>query len=348
MTRAGFPVVDVHTHLGFKLKGDPTALDGLVSVMDRNNIAVCVSLDGRLGSQLVEHQKYLWTKYRDRFVIFAHLDWIGEGHQDQPETWACNQPGFVRHTVEQLKAAKESGVSGLKFFKRFGLGHRNADGSLIQIDDRRWDPIWNVCGELGLPIIMHTADPSAFFEPIDKTNERIEELSRHPDWSFAGDQFPTRAELHTARLNVVRRHRGTTFLAAHLGNDGEDLAETSRWLDENPNLYVEFASRISELGRQPYSARDFLTKYADRILFGTDGPWPEKRIRLYWRFLETRDQYFRYSEYAYPPQGFWRIYGVDLEPEVLEKIYHGNAARIIPGVQERLATYRANGNAQRD
>ena len=139
----------------------------------------------------------------------------------------------------------------------------------------------------------------------------------------------------------MARQPQTTFIAAHLGNDGEDLAEVAEWLRVYPNLYVEFASRISELGRQPYTARDFLIQHQDRILFGTDGPWPESRLHLYWRFLETRDEYFPYSEKEFPPQGFWLIYGVDLPREVLEQIYHANAARIVPGVADRWRNWQS-------
>ena len=289
-----------------------------------------------LGPTLDEHIKYLWTKYRDRFVIFANIDWIGGGKKDDPSTWDCHREDFPRRVAMQLAEAKKKGISGLKLFKQFGLGYRNPDGSLIAIDDRRWDPIWKACGELGLPVIIHTADPAAFFLPIDETNERWEELHRHPDWSFHGDEFPSREELLAARNRVIARHPKTIFIGAHMANNSEDLGTVGKWLDEYPNLYVEFASRIGELGRQPYTARKFFLKYSDRILFGTDGPWPETRIKLYWRFLETFDEYIPYSEKEFPPQGFWRIYGLGLPDNVLEKVYSKNAAKIIPGVQERL------------
>ncbi len=333
---AKFPVVDAHTHFYFKLRHDKDALDAFVKTMDRNNIKVCVSLDGQLGSRLAAHQEFLWTDYKDRFVIFTNVDWVGGGRRSEPATWDCHREDFARRTVMALRAAAAEGISGLKVFKNFGLKYRNPDGTLIEIDDERFSPIWDACGELGLPVIMHTADPSAFFDPITPENERWEELSRHPDWHFPPDKFPSRKELHQARERLFKRHRQTTFIAAHLGNDGEDLAETARMLDENPNVVVEIASRISELGRQPYTARRFLIKYADRILFGTDGPWPEKRLRYYWRFLETDDEHFRYSEKPFPPQGFWRIYGTFLPDDVLKKVYSANAARIIPGVAERL------------
>ncbi len=336
LQHAKFTVVDVHAHFWIRMRHDPQQLREFVRLMDRNNIKLCVSLDGRLGNQLDEHIKYLWEEYKDRFVIFTNVDWQGAGQTGRPETWDCNQSDFAHRTVLALEAAKQRGVSGLKVFKSFGLSDRKADGSLIAIDDPRFDPIWDACGKLGLPVIMHTADPSAFFEPITPQNERYEELTRHPDWHFPADKFPNRAELHAARNRLFARHPGTTFIAAHLGNDGEDLAETSKLLDDHPNVVLEIASRIAELGRQPYTAREFLIKYQDRILFGTDGPQPELRYRLYWRFLETRDEYFPYSEKPFPPQGLWRIYGVFLPDEVLKKIYHENAMRIIPGVAERL------------
>jgi len=339
-SQAKYPVVDVHTHFHYKLRNSEQALDDFVALMDRNEIAVCTSLDGKLGGQLEEHQKFLWKKHRDRFVIFANIDWIGDGDRKEPSTWACHREGFAKRTAQQLAKAVDDGVSGLKIFKMFGLAYRNPDGTLIKIDDPRWDPIWRVCGELKIPIIIHTADPAAFFEPIDETNERWEELSRHPDWSFYGDDFPARAELLDARNRIIARHPKTQFIGAHMANNPEDLLTLSKWLDQYPNLWIEPASRIAELGRQPFSARMFLIQHADRLLFGTDGPWPEARVKIYWRFFETHDESFAYSEKVPPPQGMWQIHGVDLPDDVLQKMYHRNAAKLIPGVAERLAKFR--------
>lgn len=333
--RAKFPVVDVHTHFHIRTHGSPQVLDDYVQLMDRNNIALCVSLDGGLGDKLAEHQKYL-AKHADRFVVFANIDWQGDGKADEPGTWDCQRPDFGRRIALALAEAKKQGASGLKIFKQFGLTYKNADGSLVAIDDPRWDPIWQACGELGLPVLIHVADPAAFFLPIDETNERWEELHRHPDWSFYGPQFPQREALLTALLNVIKRHPKTTFISAHVASNAEDLQTVSQWLEAYPNLYIEFASRISELGRQPYSARKFLLKHSDRVFFGTDGPWPETRVRLYWRFLETFDEDFPYSEKSPPPQGLWNISGVSLPDDVLKRIYRENAERIIPGVREKL------------
>ena len=282
---AKFPVIDVHTHFGYRLKGSAEKLDEFVQVMDQNGIAMCVSLDARLGDTLDEHQQYLWSKFPDRFAIFVHLDWRGDGEPDHPETWDCHRSDFAPRVARQLAEAKRNGACGLKIFKRFGLSYRNPDGSLIAIDDQRWDPIWKACGELGFPVIIHTADPAAFFLPIDETNERWEELHRHPDWSFPPDKFPSREALLSARNRVIARHPKTQFIGAHGANNPEDLATVGSWLDTYPNLHVEFASRIGELGRQPYTARKFLVRYADRVVFGTDGPWPEARLVQYWRFF---------------------------------------------------------------
>lgn len=337
--QAKFPVVDVHVHPRLKLRHVPEQLDEFVRVMDQQNIAVCISLDGQLGDSLEEHKRFLWTQYRDRFVIFANIDWQGDGQRNEPATWACHRPGFGRRMAEALADAKQRGAAGLKIFKMLGLGYRNADGSFVAIDDPRWDPIWEACGKLEMPVLIHTADPVAFFEPVDRFNERWEELHRHPDWSFAGEEFPSHDQLLAARNRVIARHPKTKFIGAHVANYPENLAEVGRWLDAYPNLYVEIAARIAELGRQPHTAREFFLKYADRILFGTDGPRPPGRLTPHWRMLETRDEYFTYAENQYPPQGLWNIYGLSLPDEVLRKVYSENAVRLIPGVEQRLQQY---------
>lgn len=337
--RAKFPAVDIHVHCRTKLRQTPEALDQFVRLMDHQDIAVCVSLDGGLGERLAEHKKFLWNKYRDRFVIFANIDWQGTGQKEEPASWDCQRPDFARRMAATLAEAKKQGASGLKVFKILGLKYPNPDGSLIAVDDPRWDPIWQACGELGLPVLIHTADPVAFFEPVDRFNERWEELQRHPSWSFAGDEFPSHAELLEQFLNVVERHPQTNFISAHMANIPENLGQLGNWLDKYPNLYVDLSARLAEIGRQPVTARAFFQKYSDRILFGTDGPRTVSRLKPHWRLLETLDEYFPYAEDQYPPQGMWNIYGLALPDEVLRKIYAENAARLIPGVQERLERY---------
>ena len=333
LKRAKFSTIDIHGHFGIRLKGDSDRLQQYIATMDRNNIALTTSLDAVLGDEEA-HLSFL-KDYQERFLVFCHIDFRGNGDRSDPTTHACNQPGFVRDKCQQLKQASAKGIVGVKFFKQFGLGYRNRDGSLIKIDDERFDPIWKTCGELGLPVLIHTADPAAFFMPNDESNERYEELLRHPNWSFHGDQFPDRAELLNARNAVIKRHPNTRFIGAHMGNNPEDLGEVSQWLESLPNLFVELSSRIGELGRQPVTARKFFLKHQDRILFGTDGPWPEERLRYYWRFLETADEYFPYSEKRPHPQGLWFIYGINLPDEVLRKLYFENVLKLIPSAEKQ-------------
>ena len=338
LTKARFPVIDIHGHFGVRLKGDDEALQRYIEVMDRNNIVLSTTLDATLGKE-DSHLSFI-KPFKSRFIVFCHIDFVGEGNRDDPSTHACNQPGFARDVCQKMRMAKQKGIVGLKFFKQFGLGYRNRDGSLIRIDDRRFDPIWKTCAELDFPVLIHTADPAAFFEPINDKNERYEELLRHPNWSFFGDEFPSRQELLNARNAVVGRHPKTKFIGAHMGNNPEDLEEVGRWLEKYPNLFVEFSSRIGELGRQPYTSREFFLKYPDRILFGTDGPWPEERLRYYWRFLETKDEYFRYSEKTPQPQGLWFIYGIHLPEDILRKVYFENAIKVLPIAKRRYESSR--------
>ncbi len=332
--RAKFPVVDVHFHGRIKLGQTPEALDDYVRIMDEQNIAVSVSMDGHWGDEIDEHRRFLDERHPGRFVVFANIDWQGTGRADQPATWDCNQPEFAERVVERLRDAKRRGACGVKIFKQLGLGYRHPDGSLIKIDDPRFDPIWQACGELELPILIHVADPAAFFAPIDQYNERWEELRRHPEWSFHGPGWPTREVLLQAFINIVERHPKTVFIGAHVAGNAEDLRTVGSWLDKYPNLYVEIAARIAELGRQPYSARRFFLSYSDRILFGADGPRTRERLYPHWRMLETWDEYFPYADESFPPQGLWNIDGLGLPDDVLRKVYYENACRVIPAVRE--------------
>jgi predicted TIM-barrel fold metal-dependent hydrolase len=336
LSHAKFPVIDVHTHFRFKTQGSVDELKNYVNVMDENNIAISISLDAILGSE-DEHLKFLSGSDADRFGVFVHLDFKGTGKAEQPETWACNQPEFGRLVAAQLQGAKQRGCLGLKFFKQFGLEIRDAHGKLLRIDDDRFDPIWQACGDLKMPVLIHTADPAAFFDPINAQNERAEELLRHPEWSFADKKFPRKDELIAARNRVIAKFPETTFIGAHVANNPENLTEVAEWLATYPNLYVDISSRIGELGRQPFTARAFFERFSDRILFGTDGPWPAARLGFYWRFLESRDEYFPYSEKQPPPQGLWAIYGIELPDEILRKVYYENCLAIIPSLKEKFA-----------
>lgn len=338
LTRAKFPCVNVHTH-PFQLTD--AELDEMVQVMDEANIALSVSLDGRAGPRFAEHAQQLATRHPGRFVVFVRMDYIGEGNPDDPATWELHRPDFGVRMADRLTAAVRQGASGLKLLKDLGLQHRDLTGKLIRPDDPRFDPVWERAGELGIPVLWHCADPVAFFRPIDERNERWEELHRHPEWSFHGGDFPSHQELIDARNRVIARHPQTTFICAHMADVPENLAQLGEYLDRYPNMQVEIAARISELGRQPYTARRFFLKYADRILFGTDGVPPMTELIPHFRMLETWDEYFPYEDNPFPPQGLWNIYGLGLPDDVLRKVYHENASRLIPGVRQAVEKFES-------
>lgn len=338
--RARFPVIDIHTHLSFSssmestLSGKdekasfPGKSEEILAVMDRRNIRLMVNLTGGSGKALDQVLQY-FKPNQDRILSFTEPAW-----------GKAADPGYPKFQAEELARACKAGARGLKVLKTLGLYLREqvVKGPLVKVDDKRFDPMWEAAGALKMPVAIHTSDPEAFFLPIDRFNERWEELHAHPDWSFYGKDFPSNRELMEARNRVVARHPRTQFIVVHVG-DSEDLAWVSEWLDRYPNMHVDTAARIGELGRQPRTARKFFEKYQDRIMFGTDAiphgdEYPQQVFgdalyQIYYRFLETEDEYFDYSPARIPPQGRWRIYGLGLPETILRKVYNQNAARLL-------------------
>jgi predicted TIM-barrel fold metal-dependent hydrolase len=325
IAKPAFPVVDVHNHLGGgKRILTPERVAHYLAEMDAAGVRTVVNLDGGWDDRLKETLAALDNAHPGRFLTYALIDFSG-----------IDDAGWSEREAARLRRSFEAGAKGLKFHKTFGLSVRYKDGRFLRVDDPKLDPIWEVCAEYRRPIEIHTADPGAFFTPLDRFNERWHELNDHPDWLFHGKDYPDRAELHAQRIRVIARHPKTTFICAHMANDGEDLAELSRWLDTYPNMYVDIDARISELGRQPYSARRFLIKYQDRVMFGTDSAPSRAAYAMYYRFLETDDEYFDPAG-GHHRQGFWMIYGVYLPREVLEKLYYKNAQKLLVGLNARF------------
>jgi predicted TIM-barrel fold metal-dependent hydrolase len=322
VARPAFPAVDVHNHLGGgKAVLTPERVKHYLEEMDAAGVRAAVNLDGGWGRRLKETLAALDEAHPGRFLTYALIDFS-----------AIDEPGWSDREEKRLCESFEAGAKGLKFHKTLGLGVRYKDGRFLPVDDPKLDPIWEVCARYQRPVEIHTADPGAFFTPLDRHSERWHELNEHPEWLFHGKDFPKRAELHAQRMRVIARHPNTTFICAHMANDGEDLAEVGRWLDAYPNMYVDIDARISELGRQPYTARRFFLKYQDRIMFGTDTPPNRAAYRMYYRFLETDDEYFDPAG-GHHRQGFWMIYGVFLPKDVLEKLYYKNAERLLVGLK---------------
>jgi len=339
--RAAFPVIDVHTHItvaatsknGVGLSAARTYLDRpeeLLPVMDRKNIRALINLTGGYEEGLDEVIAKYDRAHPGRFYSLT-----------EPCYEKFLEPNYPAIQAGAIERAHRSGARGLKILKTLGLylRERITSGPLIKIDDPRFDPMWDTCGQLNMAVAIHVSDPIAFFTPTDRFNERYEELSRHPDWSFYGRDFPSNRELLEARNRVFARHPRTRFLVLHVGNFAENLDDVSRSLDRFPNMTVDIAARIGELGRQPRRSRKFFERYQDRILFGTDATphgdqvpqqvFNEKLYEIYYRFLESEDEYFDYAPARVPPQGRWRIYGLGLPPSILEKVYNQNALRVL-------------------
>ncbi len=325
LTKPHFPVIDAHNHLAEPFGGgwDKRPVAALLDVLDEAQVRLYVDLDGGWGEEILQrHLDYFKAAAPERFQIFGGVDWSAwPDHGDRFGEWAAGR----------LRLQAGWGAQGLKIWKPFGLHVRDQHGALVAVDDPRLDPLWAAAGELNLPVMIHVADPVAFFDPLDATNERWEELHAHPDWQFPSPPFPAFMTIMTQLANLVARHPATTFIGAHVGCYSENLAWVGQLLDRCPNFYVDFSARISELGRQPYSSRRFFLQYADRILFGTDLGPDLAGYRLYYRFLETDDEYFNYNPdpYGIPGQGRWYIYGLYLPDDVLEKVYHRNARRVL-------------------
>jgi predicted TIM-barrel fold metal-dependent hydrolase len=309
-----FPVIDIHNHLR-----DLGNAEKYLEEMDKAGVRMCVSLDGNSAEDFYkEHLKVSQKISKDRFLVFFRPDFSKIDEQD-----------FGNNEAKKLEEAVQMGIRGLKISKVLGLSVKDKSGKVVPVDDPRIDPIWEKCGELGIPIVIHVSDPVAFHTPIDRFNERYDELGAHPKWSFYGDQYPYSKEEILAQLyRVIEKHPNTIFISTHMGNLAEDLGRVSMWLEKYPNMYVDIDARISELGRQPYTARKFMIKHQDRVLFGTDTPPDAEAYRVYYRFLETDDEYIDPSK-SHHLQGRWMIYGLYLPDEVLEKIYNKNALKIL-------------------
>lgn len=323
ITEPRFAVIDAHNHLGDEFGRGWTRrpVSELLDVLDEARVRAYIDLDGGWGEDILNHHlDYFKSAAPERFAIFAGVDWTAWNEQgDRFGEWAA----------ARLRIQAARGAQGLKIWKPFGLHVRDQHGALVPVDDQRLDDLWAAAAELHLPVTIHIADPAAFFDPVDANNERWEELHAHPDWQFPSPPFPAFSSLISQFARLVERHSQTTFIGAHVGCYAENLGWVSQMLDRCPNLFVDIGARIAELGRQPYSARRFFVNYADRILFGTDVGANLDVYRVYYRFLETEDEYFDYEPGNFPGQGRWSIYGIFLPDEVLEKVYYRNAERVI-------------------
>lgn len=318
LNRAKFPFIDIHSHQWRMGERD---LNKLASEMDGINMGLMVNLSGGTGKNIVDGIKNIKDNQPKRFIIFANINFARVGDE-----------GWGEKAAAQLERDYNQGARGLKIFKSLGLSNKDTDGNRIAVDDPRLDAVWAKCGELGIPVLIHTADPKPFWQDHDADNERWLELKLRPRRKRGANNPVPWETLIEEQHNLFKRHKNTTFIAAHMGWHANDLVKLGELLDEMPNMVVEIGAVIAELGRQPRFAKKFLEKYQDRVLFGKDAYNPGE-YATYFRVLETEDEYFPYYKRYH---AFWRMYGLGLSDEVLKKIYYKNALRIVPDIDKSI------------
>lgn len=314
--KAKFPFIDIHGHQRNMSEQD---LNPVLSAMDTLNMGIMVNLSGRSGEQLQKSVKNIADNAPGRFVVFANVNFNEVGSKD----WA-------KKAVAQLEEDVKHGARGLKIYKSLGLWNIDTDSVRLAIDDPRLDPVWAKCGELGIPILIHAADPKSFWDPFDGDNERWLELKTHPRRKRDANNPVPWEQIIEEQHNMFKKHPNTQFINAHMGWFANDLGKLGQLMDEMPNMHVEIGAIIAELGRQPRFAKAFFTKYQDRILFGKDS-WKPEEFPTYFRVLESADEYFEYHKKYH---AFWPMYGLDLDDEVLKKVYYKNALRLVPGLDK--------------
>lgn len=327
VTEAAYPCIDAHNHLGTWLTGgqnwmidDPV---DLIRTMDRLGVEAVVNLDGRWGDELSANLERYDRSFPGRFATFAHFDW--SVLQVAPEaTWSAA-------LVRQVEDAAAAGARGFKVWKDLGLSIRDSSGVLVPPDHPCLQPAFDRAGALGLPVLIHTADPVAFFDPIDRHNERLDELGAMPEWWFGRAGLPTFGRLMSTLENLVASTPRTTFIGAHVGCHAEDLSAVAAMMRRQQNFCVDIGGRIAELGRTPRAFARLVREFPDRVLFGTDAfPLDEDALLTAFRFVQTDDEAFSYAPgEAVPPQGRWLVSGAALEDDLMPAFYGGNARRVL-------------------
>ena len=324
--RAKFPFVDVHSH---QWRMPTMDLNELVSEMDEINMKFIINLSGSgFGPQTVkdiyfdESIKNISENQPDRIGLFVNVDFN-----------SIDVENHIESQVKIIRNAVAKGAIGLKVYKSLGLTNKDSKGNRVRVDDERLGPIWEVCGELNIPVLIHSADPFQFWLPKDNQNERWFELKEKPGRFYGDNSFiPPFEEIIKEQHTIFERHNNTTFINAHFGWMGNDLNKLGRHLDKYPNVMTEFGAVVAELGRQPKTARQFFIDYQDRIMFGKDS-YNKEEFYTYFRILESDDEYFDYFRKRH---AFWKMYGLNLPDEVLKKVYYENALRVFPSIPKDL------------
>ena len=311
--KAQFPVVDVHAHSNMCNIHTREDVNSWLRTMDQVGIETSAVFTDAIGGDF-DRQAQLFKPFGKRFVIFCSMD-----------TRDIEAPDYSARAVSELERCVSHGARGLGELTDKGWGMQgNANAPLprskrMHPDDSRLDPLWDKCADLKIPVNVHIADHPSCWQPLGPHQERTPDFQV---FNLYGKDVPSYEELLNYRDHMISKHPRTTFIAAHLGNQGNDLASLAKVLDKYPNFYVDIAARDYEVGREPRFALKFLSHYQDRVLFGTDMGRDQAMYRAWWRLLESGDEFI-------PGRLWWRLYGLETPPAVLEKLYAHNAKRIL-------------------
>jgi predicted TIM-barrel fold metal-dependent hydrolase len=307
--KARYAAIDVHSHTYVKTAAEVAAW---VRTMDEVGVQTTVVLTGATGAEFDRLADLFLKSHPGRFQLYCGLDTTDIDKLDYPQ-----------RAVAELVRCYRKGARGVGELSDKGSGY--ARGSTLpreqrlHPDDPRLKPFWHKCAELKIPVNIHMADHPSAWHPADNRQERSPSFQRYNQF---GKDVPSYEEILGIRDRLLDAQPGTVFIACHFSNQGNDLATLSKVLDHFPNLYVDMSARDYELGREPRTAARFLQKYQDRVLFGTDQGISQNMYRAWWRLLETPDEYI-------PGPNWWRLYGLELPESVLEKLYRGNALKVL-------------------
>lgn len=310
--RAKFPIIDVHSH---PYASDAAEIDEWVKTMDAIGVERTIVLTAAVGARfdsLVEQ----YSRYPDRFELWCGIDFRNS-----------DEPGWSARAVAELERCYKMGARGIGEIHDKGTGLRSRDliSDGLRVDDPKMQPIYAKCAELGIPLNIHMAEPIWMYEPMDATNDGLMNAYKwRIDLTTPG--ILDHGELIDGFGKAVAANPQTTFIACHLLNCSHDLSILGNLLDKYPNLYADNSARYSETAAIPRHVKAFMERYQDRLLYGTDMGMSPHMYKVTLRILETLDEHFYESDmFSY----HWPLYGFGLSEEALEKLYSGNARKIL-------------------
>ena len=305
--KAKYPVIDCHVHV---VARTPEEVAEWVRTMDKVGMDKSIVLTEATGSAFDALINSLPKAYPWRFLLYCGMDMTD-----------IDKPDYSNRAVAELVRCYNKGARGVGELsdKGYGLtGTALPCDKRLHPDDPRLDAFWEKCTELKMPVNLHVADHPSCWTPLDVYQERSPDYQHFNQY---GKDVPSYDELITIRNRTLEKHPATIFIACHLGNQGHDLGKLSLALDKYPNLYLDTSARDYEMGRTPRAYAKFLTKYQNRIVFGTDQSREKSMYQIHWRLLETADEYI-------VGRVEWRYYGLELPNAVLKSLYRDTARKI--------------------